>query len=176
MAKRKMAKSALDETLAELAARAEKRTLAVWACDCAERALPRFENLRPDDRRPREALEAARQWIRDGVFRMHAVRTASLGAHAAAQDVEAYDAARSAARAAGQAMATAHVKEHAIAAAIYAATAERDASDDEDAESALANARDWQHRRLQELISSPADPPDPARTRTARSRPPRPGS
>lgn len=176
MAKRKMAKSALDDAIAELAARAEKRTLAAWGCDCAERALPRFENLRPDDPRPRQALEAARQWIRDGIFRMSAVRTASLAAHAAARDVEAYDAARSAARAAGQAMATAHVKEHAIAAAIYAATAERDASENEQAESALANERDWQLRRLEELISSAAEAPGPAETRTARSRPARRGS
>lgn len=45
MAKRKMVKTVLDNKIAELAAQADHKTLAVWACDCVERALPYFEEL-----------------------------------------------------------------------------------------------------------------------------------
>lgn len=36
----------------------------LWACDCAERALPHFEVSRPHDKRPRRAIEAARTFAR----------------------------------------------------------------------------------------------------------------
>ena len=32
-----------------------------WAADCAERALPLFEARHPNDARPRQALDAARE-------------------------------------------------------------------------------------------------------------------
>ncbi|HEX8991183.1 MAG TPA: hypothetical protein VF784_05845, partial [Anaerolineales bacterium] len=34
--------------------------LASWAAACAEHVLPLFESVRPDDLRPRQAIEAAR--------------------------------------------------------------------------------------------------------------------
>jgi hypothetical protein len=34
----------------------------IFACDCAERALPIFERERPDDKRPREAIATARRF------------------------------------------------------------------------------------------------------------------
>ena len=34
--------------------------LAVWAAECAAHALHYFEDVRPDDDRPRRAIEAAR--------------------------------------------------------------------------------------------------------------------
>jgi len=153
MKKPKMAKTNLDKPIEELASRADHRELAIWAADCAERVLPFFEKRAPEDDRPRKAIEALRTWVRTGVFRMADVRRASLAAHAAARGVKEDDAARSAARAAGQAMATAHVPRHALAAAIYAATAFRDAANPSRADAAAAKERDWQYRRLIELIN-----------------------
>jgi len=147
-----MAVTDLDKPIAELAGQADHKILAIWAADCAERALPLFEKIRPDDTRPRKAIVGIREWVRTGVFRMADVRRISLEAHAAAREVQEYDAARSAARAAGQAMATAHVPAHAIAAAIYAATAFRDAASPENAEHATIQERQWQYRNLMELI------------------------
>jgi hypothetical protein len=115
--------------------------------------LPYFEEKRPEDDRPRKAIEAARTWVETSVFRMADVRKTSLAAHAAAREVAQDDAARSAARAAGQAIASAHVPSHAMAAAIYAATAVRDASQPSDAEAATYTERDWQYQHLLELVS-----------------------
>jgi hypothetical protein len=152
MKRPKMAKSSMDKQIEELVSKANHKTLAIWAADCAERVLHYFEELSPEDDRPRKAIEALRAWIRTGVFRMADVRKASLDAHAAAREVEEYTPAHSAARAAGQAMATAHVPTHSIAAAIYAATAVRDAADPSDADAATEKERDWQYRHLKELV------------------------
>jgi hypothetical protein len=124
------------------------RTLAIWAVDCAERVLPYFEQNHPEDRRPREAIEALREWVRTGVFRMAEIRRASLASHAAARDVGEDSAARSAARAAGQAVATAHVPTHSIGAANYALQAVHRAAGPSDADAAVAKERDRQYRRL----------------------------
>jgi len=148
MAKPKLVKSALDQQIADLVATTDKKILVTWACDCAERVLPYFENKRPDDRRPRAAIETARTWVRDGVFRMATIRGASLDAHAAARDVADDDVARSAARAAGQAVATTHVPTHSIAAAIYAATAIRDSAAAGQADDAVMQERQWQYQHL----------------------------
>ena len=40
--------------------------LALWAAECAEHVLPLFEAEQPDDRRPREAIEATRAWSSGG--------------------------------------------------------------------------------------------------------------
>lgn len=140
-----------DEALVELVGKTGHKTLAVWAIDCAERVMPYFEEKFPEDRRPRKALEALREWIRTGVFRMADIRKASLDAHAAAREVGKDNAARSAARAAGQALATAHVPIHSIGAAIYALQAIHRATNSSDADAAVAKERDWQYRHLLEL-------------------------
>src|SRR5687768_17733316 len=38
-----------------------------WAADCAERVLHHFEGARPDDDRPRRAIELGRAWARGEV-------------------------------------------------------------------------------------------------------------
>ena len=101
-------------------AKQDQRALASWAIACAERVLPLFEAAYPDDRRPREALDAGRTWLRTGIFKLAEIRGASLGAHAAARAAKEQLAACFAARAAGQAVATAHVPQHAFGAAYYA--------------------------------------------------------
>ena len=151
MKRPKIAVTPLDGPIAELVGRTDHRTLAIWAADCAERALPSFEEKCPEDTRPRRAIEALREWVRTGEFRMADVRRTSLAAHAAARAVQDDDAARSAARAAGQAMATAHVPAHALAAAIYASTAVRDAANSADADSATIKEREWQYQHLLRL-------------------------
>ena len=151
MNRRKLAVTEWDGPIAELAGRTDKKILATWAADCAERVLPFFEEKYPGDHRPRAAIEALREWVRTGVFRMADVRKAALAAHAAARGVQEDAAARSAARAAGQALATAHVPAHAIAAAIYAATAVRDAAGSPDAGNAAIRERDWQYQHLLSL-------------------------
>jgi len=146
-----MAITCLDKQIAELVGKTGHETLAVWACDCAERVLQYFEKKHPEDQRPRLAIEAGRSWARTGVFSMADVRKAALAAHAAAREEGGDDAARSAARAAGHALATAHVPSHSIAAAIYAATAVRDGAETVDADAAVAKERGWQYRRLLEM-------------------------
>jgi len=151
MKRRIIAVTNLDEPIEELVRKTDHTTLAIWAADCAERVLPYFEEKYPEDKRPREAIEAIREWARTGVFRMADVRRTALAAHAAAREAQDYDPARSAARAAGHAMATAHVPAHAIAAARYAATAFRDAADAPDAGSATTREREWQYQHLLRL-------------------------
>jgi hypothetical protein len=151
MKRPKLAVTDMDKPIAELVRKTDHKTLAIWAADCAERALPYFEEKYPEDTRLRKAIEACREWARTGVFRMADVRKTSLAAHAAARDVKEDNAARSAARAAGQALATAHVPAHALAAAIYAATAVRDATNSPDADIATTRERDWQYQHLLKL-------------------------
>lgn len=151
MKKPKLVKSDLDKQIAELAGKTDKRTLAIWACDCAKRVLSYFEKKYPGDMRPRLAIEAGRAWIRTGVFKMAVIRGASLSAHAAAREASDDDVARSAARAAGQAVATAHAKGHSVVAAIYAATAIRDRVKPYLAVKAVMKERNWQYRHLLDL-------------------------
>jgi hypothetical protein len=152
MKRPKLAVTNMDRPIAELARKTNHKILAIWAADCAERVLPYFEEKYPEDNRPRKAIEALREWVRTGVFRMADVRKTALAPHAAARDVKEDNAARSAARAAGQALATAHVPAHALAAAIYAATAVRDATNSPDADIATTKERDWQYQHLLRLI------------------------
>lgn len=117
----------------------EHRALALWACDCAEHVLARFENDRPWDRRPRDAIAAGRSWAR-GDLPMSQARAAAFAAHAAAREAE--GAARESARAAGHAAATAHVASHAAHAGAYALKAVSAAGAD------IVEERAWQHARL----------------------------
>jgi len=78
---------------------------------------------------------------------MKDIRAASLGAHAAAREVDQEDSAVFAARAAGQAVATAHVTQHAYGAALYALKAVVAADPAAGERNALAE-RSWQSQRL----------------------------
>lgn len=89
----------------------DRRVLASWAADCAERTLPLFLAEAPDDPRPREAIEGARAFAHDEI-RIGTARALAAGAHAAAREVT-NPAAVAAARAAGHAVATAHMASHA---------------------------------------------------------------
>jgi hypothetical protein len=91
--------------------------LAIWAADCAQHVLHYFEETRPDDDRPRRAIELGRAWARGEVSWWDA-RAAGGHANAAARDLS--GAARHAAYAAGQAAAVGHVAAHELGAAAYA--------------------------------------------------------
>ena len=51
---------------------ADHRLLALWAAACAEHVLHLFESERPQDPRPRQAIEHARAWVRGEVPMMQA--------------------------------------------------------------------------------------------------------
>ncbi|TDB97170.1 exonuclease SbcC, partial [Micromonospora fluostatini] len=79
---------------------AELREVAGYAAACARPALAVFERGRPDDRRPRDAVDAA-QAFADGADRTKAIRDSAWAAHRAYQ--EARDAGQAAASEAARA-------------------------------------------------------------------------
>lgn len=125
------------------------RPVALWAADCAERALSLYEDCVPGDHRPRDAIGGARLFGR-GQRRDKAMRTLAFAALAAAGDVD--EPARSAARAAQMAVAVAYTHldltgtaaarqtMHLLAPAVYAAQARELVTGDP---SAAAAEIDW---------------------------------
>jgi hypothetical protein len=128
---------------------ADHQLLALWAASCAEHVLGLFESVRPEDARPREAIEAARAWVRGEVPMMQA-RAAGGHAMGAARDLR--GAARHAAYAAGQAGAVAHVAAHELGAAAYAIKAARAAAPEGEADLAGRAECRWQRDQLPEAI------------------------
>ena len=128
---------------------ADHHLLARWAASCAEHVLDRFESQRPDDPRPRRAIEAARAWAR-GEITMTQARTA--GGHAMGSAADLRGAARHAAYAAGQAAVVAHVAAHELGAAAYAIKAARAAAPTGQGESAAHLECRWQRAQLPQEI------------------------
>src|SRR5689334_16120976 len=123
----------------------DHRLLALWAASCAEHVLDRFESARPEDPRPREAIEHARAWVR-GEVKMMQARAAAGRAMAAARDLR--GAPRHAAYAAGQAAVVPHVAAHELGAAAYAIKA---AQAGEGADAGRRECR-WQRDQLPDAI------------------------
>jgi hypothetical protein len=119
--------------------------LALWAAACAEHVLHFFEEVQPEDDRPRHAIEQARAWAR-GEITMSQARTAAGHAMAAARDLS--GAARHAAYAAGQAAAVAHVAAHELGAAAYAIKAAQAAAPEDEREQAGRQECQWQREQL----------------------------
>jgi hypothetical protein len=109
-----------------------ERNLRHFACDCAERVLPLFEQGYPNDTRPRVAITTARRFA-DGLATSKELAAARAAAGAAAGDA-ARDAARDAAGAAAWAAARAAARDAARDAARAAAR---------DAARAAAGAAAW---------------------------------
>src|SRR5260370_14351667 len=63
----------------------DHQLLALWAASCAEHVLDRFESARPEDQRPRHAIEQARAWVR-GEITMSQARAAGGPSQAPAPD------------------------------------------------------------------------------------------
>ena len=85
----------------------EIRVVAHYAAESAEGVLPVFEGARPEDLRPRAAVEAARVFAA-GAPRTYAQRITAMDAHRAAKDTS-DEAAQHAALAAGDAAAAAYL-------------------------------------------------------------------
>ncbi|MDA8281968.1 MAG: hypothetical protein M0Z42_01410 [Actinomycetota bacterium] len=105
------------QTLSE----ADRRLVAAWAADCAERVLGLFEAEAPDDGRPRALIARARAFARGELNTAEEIRRRFVGG-VGAGDVKS-PAAAAAARAAGQAVGVCHMGAHALGAAAYAAKA-----------------------------------------------------
>jgi hypothetical protein len=105
------------QTLSE----ADRRIVASWAADCAERVLGLFETAAPRDSRPRDAIARTRAFARGELDVAEEIRHRFRGG-AAAREVS-VPAAVAAARAAGQAASIPHMGAHALGAAAYAAKA-----------------------------------------------------
>ena len=127
----------------------DHQRLALWAASCAERVIVLFESARPDDPRPRQAIEQARAWV-CGEVTMSQARTAGGHAMAAARDLS--GAARHAAYAAGQAAVVAHVAAHELGAAAYAIKAARAAAPEGEGVGAARLECRWQRDQLPEAI------------------------
>jgi hypothetical protein len=123
----------------------DHRLLAVWAANCAEHVLHHFEQARPNDGRPRRAIELGRAWAR-GEIAWAEARTAAGHANAAARDLR--GAPRHAAYAAGQAAAVGHVAAHELGAAAYAVRAARAEAPDVESDAAGRLECQWQRARL----------------------------
>jgi hypothetical protein len=105
------------QTLSE----ADRRIVAGWAADCAERVLGLFETEAPGDSRPRDAIARTHAFARGELAVAEEIRGRFIGG-AAAREVTA-PAAVAAGRAAGQAASIPHMGAHALGAAAYAAKA-----------------------------------------------------
>lgn len=128
---------------------ADHHLLAAWAALCAEHVLHLFRSARPDDPRPRQAIEHARAWVRGDVGMM-AARAAGGHAMGAARDLR--GPARHAAYAAGQAGVVAHVAAHELGAAAYAIKAARAAAPAGGSDAAGRLECRWQRDQLPAAI------------------------
>lgn len=127
----------------------DRRLVAAWSADCAERVLELFEAEAPDDDRPRDAIERARAFSRGELTAAGEIKRRFVAGRAAraASSPAAVAAARSAAQAAG----VAHMGAHALGAAAYAARAARLAAADPDA---AAAEFEWQVGHMSDEIAS----------------------
>jgi hypothetical protein len=123
--------------------------LAIWAADCAQHVLHLFEEMQPNDERPRRAIESARAWAL-GEITMSQSKAAGGHAMAAARNLR--GAARYAAYAAGQAAVVAHVAAHELGAAAYAIKAACEASLDGRVEESGRLECEWQRAQLPSKI------------------------
>jgi hypothetical protein len=133
------------QTLSE----ADRRIVAVWAADCAERVLGVFEAEAPEDGRPRDAIARTRAFARGELGVAEEIRRRFFGG-GAARDVKG-PAAAAAARAAGQAASIAHMGAHALGAAAYAAKAAGLAAPDRP--EAVSEEISWQLGRMSSAVS-----------------------
>src|SRR6478752_5634477 len=61
----------------------DRRLVAAWAADCAERVLGLFEAAAPEDRRPREAIARTRSFARGELDVAEEIRQRFVGGGAA---------------------------------------------------------------------------------------------
>jgi len=110
--------------LRELIDTQSKETIRKWCLGYAtDKILPIFEKHCPNDNRPRNAVNAARDYL-DGKVKFPVVKNIILKeCHAAARELEANPTAQAAARAVGQGSAVVHTLTHSLGLFFYAAAA-----------------------------------------------------
>lgn len=128
------------QTLSE----ADRRIVAAWAADCAQRVLWLFEAEAPGNSRPRDAIARTRAFGRGELDVAEEIRRRFVGGAAAREVVT--PSAAAAAKAAGQATAIPHMGAHALGAAAYAAKAAGLAAPD--AREAVIDEIQWQLSRM----------------------------
>lgn len=111
------------QSLAKLIETQSKPTLAHWAVDYAEAViLPLYYKYYPNDLRPQNALNAAREWLA-GTIKLPQAKKVILQCHAAAREADENPVAQAAARAIGQSASTIHSARHCMGLALYGAIA-----------------------------------------------------
>lgn len=111
------------QSLMKLIETQSKATLAIWAVDYSEQViLPLWSKHYPDDQRPQNALDAAREWLL-GAIKLPQAKMAILECHAAAREADGNPIAQASARAIGQCASTIHSARHCIGLAFYGALA-----------------------------------------------------
>jgi hypothetical protein len=111
------------QSLVKIIETQSKTTLAIWAVDYSEQVILTIWNkYYPDDLRPQNALNAAREWL-SGAIKLPQAKTAILECHAAARETDVNPVAQAAARAIGQSASTIHSARHCIGLALYGAIA-----------------------------------------------------
>ena len=127
-----------------------------WAAECAKRVLRHYEDRYPEDKRPREAIQAALKWAKDPTEanRNAAATAAAYAAYAANAyaDADAATATYAAAAAATAAAYAAYAANAYADAATYAAYAANAAAAD-------ADERKWQVNMIREMIPCPFENP-----------------
>lgn len=111
------------QSLMKLIQTQSKSTLAHWAVDYSQQViLPLWSKYYPDDQRPENALNAAREWL-SGEIKLPTAKAAILECHAAAREAEGNPVAQAAARTIGQCASTIHSARHCIGLALYGSLA-----------------------------------------------------
>ncbi|MBD5500846.1 MAG: hypothetical protein HDR10_06515 [Lachnospiraceae bacterium] len=95
----------------------DHRVMALWAFDFAAGSVVRLEEKYPEETRPREALEAARDWAA-GKIKMRLAQRKILDCHAFAKEIDCKEDI-AICHAIGQACAVVHTAGHAIGYPIY---------------------------------------------------------
>lgn len=121
----------------------------LWALECAQELLGRFE-LISSDRRVASALEAGYLWA-FGTIKMKEAKASILAAHKAASEAYPDMVAMSFARAIAQAASTVHTKKHAIGVVLYSFTAESYQTEANNKEETLTKLLDWFYQTLVEV-------------------------
>ena len=99
----------------------DRRLVAAWAADCAERVLALFEAEAPHDDRARDGIRRARAFARGQLDAAGEIRRRFVAGRASQSATS--PAGKAAAWAAGQAAGVAHMGAHALGAAAFAAKA-----------------------------------------------------
>lgn len=129
----------------------DRRLVAAWAADCAERVLALFEEQAPADDRPRDAIARARAFSRGELDAAGEIRRRFVAGRAAS--AVSVPSAVAAARAAAQAAGVAHMGAHALGAAAYAAKAVKSAaSSASEGEAVFAAEIAWQLSHASEQV------------------------